>query len=209
MTAPAMETRHSTPSEAQTVRFMFDPACPWAWRTSQWIREARKRRPIRVEWGLYSLEYANRKSTDERYRSSVRKSRVALRLLYLAREEGGEEAIDKLYLALGRARHERGEQLDRPAVLESALTESGLDSSLLDRAQVETELDDTLRSGYEALEATGAFGVPTLYFGNDTTPYFGPVIDPVPADEEAAKLWDNLSGIAQRPYFFELKRPRG
>ena len=209
MTQTVTQTQAETQAETQTLRFLFDPACPWAWRTSLWVRNARERRPIDVEWGLYSLEYANREGMDERYLPLVRRSRPALRLLHLAREQGGNDAVDRLYLALGRARHERDEQLDDPEVLGAALSEAGLDPALLGRAQAETQLDETLREGYEAAEATGAFGVPTLYFGGSGAPYFGPVIDPAPEGEEAAQLWDNLYGIASRPYFYELKRPRG
>lgn len=199
-------TAHTT---NDTLRFMFDPACPWAWRASLWIRNVRNHRAVEVEWGLFSLEYANRESTDEKYLSGVRKGRLALRLLHLARERGGNGAIDALYLALGRARHERSEALDEPSVLAAALAEAGLDPSLLEEAQACTEVDETLQEEYGAAEETGAFGVPTLYFQEDDTPYFGPVIDPVPDGEEAVALYENLSGIARLPYFFELKRPRG
>lgn len=199
-------TAHTT---NDTLRFMFDPACPWAWRASLWIRNVRNHRPVDVEWGLFSLEYANRESTDEKYLSGVRRGRLALRLLHLARERAGNDAIDRLYLALGQARHERSEALDDPRVLVGALAEAGLDPSLLEEAQVRTELDGALQREYEAAEKTGAFGVPTLYFQEDDTPYFGPVIDPVPDGQEAVALYENLSGIARLPYFFELKRPRG
>ncbi|MDP9351833.1 MAG: DsbA family protein [Chloroflexota bacterium] len=195
--------------QTQTLRFLFDPACPWAWRTSQWVRNARKERPIQVEWELFSLEYANREGGNEGYLERARRNRVALRLLHLAREHNGSDGIDRLYEALGKARHERGQVLHDPQVLSAALREAGLDEAMLDAATQQTDLDETLEDGYQAAEETGAFGVPTLYFGKEKTPYFGPVIDPVPDNEEAAKLWDNLSGLAEQPYFFELKRPRG
>lgn len=195
--------------QTQTLRFLFDPACPWAWRTSKWVRNARKERPIQVEWELFSLEYANREGGNEGYLERARRNRVALRLLHLAREHSGSDGIDRLYEELGKSRHERGEELHDPQVLAAALRETGMDEALLDTATQQTDLDETLEEGYLAAEETGAFGVPTLYFGQETTPYFGPVIDPVPDNEEAAKLWDNLSGIAEQPYFFELKRPRG
>jgi 2-hydroxychromene-2-carboxylate isomerase len=190
------------------VRFKFDPACPWAWRTSLWIREARERRPIEVEWGLLSLEYVNRDQGENEYSELMRRSRPAMRLLHLARREAGNDAIDRLYLALGRARHERDESLSDPETLAAGLAEAGLDPALLERAQPESELDEELREEYETAEATGAFGVPTLYLDEDERPYFGPVIDPVPEGEEAAALWDHLAGMAKLPYFYELKRPR-
>lgn len=192
----------------QTVKFMFDPACPWAWRTSLWIREVCKVRPVAVEWDLLSLEYVNRENTDDEYTALLRKSRTALKTLALAKRNDGNEAIDDLYMALGKARHDRGEELDDPQTITAALQEAKLDESLLSQAQDEPGLDEELQERYKEAEATGAFGVPTLYFNEDDVPYFGPVVDPVPRGEQAAQLWDHLLGIGEQPYFYELKRPR-
>ena len=43
----------------ETIRFHFDPACPWAWQGARWIAEVRTIRPIHVEWRLFSLFLIN------------------------------------------------------------------------------------------------------------------------------------------------------
>jgi hypothetical protein len=57
----------------------------------------------------------------------------------------------------------------------------------------------------------GGFGVPTLVLQNNgtiTKPAFGPVIDKVPAGDDAGELWDRVEWLMQRNEFFELKRSR-
>src|SRR5258708_12822432 len=47
-------------TSATNIDFHFDPACPLAWRTALWGREARKDRPLHVTWRFFSLEAINR-----------------------------------------------------------------------------------------------------------------------------------------------------
>lgn len=195
-------------SKGRELRFLFDPACPWAWRASLWIREVREVRPLKVEWGLYSLEYVNRRSGTEEDRERRRRTRTAFRMFSLARELEGNDALDRLYLAVGRSRHEAKRQLHDPDTLIQSLGEAGLDPSLYDEAVARSELDEALTAEYRAVEATGAFGVPTLYLDGSTTPYYGPIINPVPTGERAGELWDHFVGLVSGDYFFELKRHR-
>ena len=94
----------ATVESPQEVRFYFDPICPWAWRTSLWIREVTKVRPVRVCWGFLALDHVNRAAGNpprERHQQSLQ----PFRALALARRRGGDAAVDRLYLALGRAFH--------------------------------------------------------------------------------------------------------
>jgi hypothetical protein len=50
--------------------------------------------------------------------------------------------------------------------------------------------------------------VETLYFGDRDIPYYGPVIDRVPAGEETGDLWDHILALTRHDSFYELKRPR-
>lgn len=48
----------------ETVRFHFDPLCPWAWQSSRWIREVEKVREVEVDWRLFSLQLINENTDD-------------------------------------------------------------------------------------------------------------------------------------------------
>ena len=50
-----MTTSQTTSTQQQAIDFYFDPSCPWAWRTTLWIREVEKVRPIEVTWKFLSL----------------------------------------------------------------------------------------------------------------------------------------------------------
>jgi len=197
-----------SPTEGRHVRFLFDPLCPWAWNTSLWIREVARVRPLTIEWGLLSLEYVNRKSADPGFLERLARNRHGLRLLARAGQVAGDEGMGRLYLYLGRARHEQGRPLSDETVLALALDQAGLSADLLDATRSDPDLDARLRAGYEREEESGAFGVPTLYIDQIDRPYYGPIIDKVPEGREAAHLWDLVTGLAERRYFYELKRPR-
>src|SRR5207249_9624311 len=95
----------------EPVRFHFDPACPWAWQGAQWIREVQRVRDIHVEWRLFSLFLINH---PEEFDVAVSdKLTLALRTLVVARREGGNDAIGRLYEAIGERVHERQQELTR------------------------------------------------------------------------------------------------
>ena len=193
---------------AHHVRFLFDPICPWAFQASLWIREVVKVRPLNIEWGLLSLEFINRDVKDDEYLAPLRRIRRTFRLLERARQVGGNQALDNLYLAIGEARHERNRSLTDKKMLEKALTSAGLPVSLLEETRTNHEIDEQLEKVYEQAVALGAFGVPTLFLNDGQTPFYGPLIEIVPTGEEAGQLWDHISALISLPYFYELKRGR-
>jgi 2-hydroxychromene-2-carboxylate isomerase len=188
-----------------TVDFYFDPICPWAWRTSLWIREVAKVRPIDVRWKFLSLEEINRPAGT--LKESHLQSRGPFRAMALARRLGGEEAVDRLYLALGKARHERKEDLSEASVVTAALQEAGLSPDLLEEAMGDPSTEEEYLAEHRAVVEQGGFGVATLVIGG-CEPMFGPVIDDVPSGEEAGRLFDHVADLCKLPYFFELKRGR-
>jgi 2-hydroxychromene-2-carboxylate isomerase len=191
------------------VRFLFDPACPWAYRASQWIREAAKTRSLEIEWGLLSLEHINWDKMKAAYLGLLRQNRWAMRLLAKARQVGGNQAMGNLYFAIGKARHERHQALNNLKMLAGALEQVGLPAEMLEESREDDTLDAKLEEDYARAVNMGAFGVPTLILDNGSSPYYGPLIEVVPRGEEAGKLWDCVSGLMQMPYFCELKRSRG
>jgi len=193
---------------AHHIRFLFDPICPWAYQASLWIREVVKVRPLYIEWGLLSLEFINRDVKDDEYLAPLRRIRRTFRLLEQARQVGGNQALDDLYLAIGEARHERNRSLTDKKMLEKALTSAGLSVSLFEETRTNHEIDEQLENAYKQAVALGAFGVPTLFLDDGHTPFYGPLIEIVPTGEEAGQLWDHISALISLPYFYELKRGR-
>lgn len=190
------------------IQFHFDPACPLAWRTALWIREARQVRPIDVTWRFFSLEVVNRKEgvTPDYGRDG---SWVAQRTLALVRHKYGNEAVERLYLALGNARHGHGEDIRSADGVRAAVKRADLDPALVDEALAdETMIDDVLRDHQEAVRRYRAFGVPTIAIDGSDVGFYGPIIQDVPSGEEAGEMWDYTAWALRQPNLFELKRDR-
>lgn len=200
--------------EQQTsLRFYFDPVCPWAWRTSLWIREVAKVRPLDIEWDILSLQAVN-KGKDS-IKDSHFKSEKGFRVMALLRRKYGaaeaNQLIDKLYLELGQATHDRKEDIGEDAIMLTALKNIGLDDAILNEAMEDSSTLDDVLQAHDKIVEQGGFGVPTLVLQNSgtlTKPAFGPVIDRVPTGDDAGELWDRIEWMMQRTEFFELKRSR-
>src|SRR6266849_8439650 len=129
-------------TKTQAVDFYFDVSCPWAWLTSLWIREVEKVRPIKVTWKFLSLAKVN--EAGDYARDSHTASHATFPLLARARAQGGNEAVERLYVALGQARHDRKESLADEAVLDRALTEAELDPAWRTEAAAEPGMEDRI-----------------------------------------------------------------
>ena len=200
-----MVTKETTPV---TINFHFDPLCPLAWRTALWVREAGKERPIDVHWRFFSLEVVNRKEgATPNFQTDG--SWLALRTLALARRQGGNEAVERLYVAMGNAQHGRRESIKDPNVLRAAAEEAGLDPGIVDQALAdEGTINDVLADHEEAVSRYHAFGVPTIAIEGSNVGFYGPIIHTVPSGEEAGELWDYTAWALRQPNLFELKRDR-
>lgn len=189
------------------VDFYFDPTCPWTYRVSRWLREVARVRPVALEFKFLSLLEANKGNGTPPRETHVH-SFATFPLLVKARDEAGNEGVDRLYLALGRARHERGESLGDDAVIDRALSEAGFDpawrTDLPDRQALEGR---ALAEHRDAVDRLGAFAVPSISI-EGAKAIFGPVISAYPTGEEAGELWDHFSYLARREDFFEFKKPR-
>jgi len=189
------------------LTFYFDPLCPWAWRTSLWIREARTVRDLQITWRVFSLRENNR-DKDPLAADPVQID-DALRVALAARQHGGDDAVDRFYLAIGRARHEQHQDLRSGQVLEAALLEAGLPASLYAQATGDpTTIDAVLAEHAEAVERYAAFGVPWLVVGDQQIGFYGPIITDIPPAEVAGQLWDHTEWLYTQPYFYEIKRER-
>jgi 2-hydroxychromene-2-carboxylate isomerase len=213
---------------AETIEldFYYEPVCGWAWRTSIWIRHVAREIPLQINWKLLALGVIN--SPDD-YRKDPNVGHVHAaglnRTLLLARRHGGNEAMDRLYIAYGNAifgTHELltwGDRLRDPtlvadpsderyrAIQAGCLEAAGLPTTLYEEAQRDQSTEDEwLAEHYEAVERLGAFGTPTLALAGSKIGVFGPVIDPVPSGPDVIKLWDAVHLSLTSPWMYELKR---
>ena len=126
----------------------------------------------------------------------------------LAGKTVGNDAVERLYVALGQARHERKESLADAAVIEKALIEAGLDPAWRTEAAAEPGIEERILAEHQdGVERVGAFGVPTISISGQRG-FFGPVITSVPTGEDAGELWDHVAWLSARGDFFEYKRSR-
>ncbi|MGH2391573.1 MAG: DsbA family oxidoreductase [Chloroflexota bacterium] len=189
------------------LTFYFDPRCPFAWQTSLWARTVQAQGAIAIHWKLFSLNEQNRDAAAPP--TEPRQADAALRALWLAREESGEAGIDRLYLALGRARHDRRENLADHEVVKRAIQEAELDSALLDRALGDDAVNAAVLAEHQdAVDRLDAFGVPWLVLEDRDFGFFGPVIKDLPDPKEALELWEHTSWMLGYANFYELKRSR-
>jgi 2-hydroxychromene-2-carboxylate isomerase len=191
---------------SESVRFWFDPTCPWAWQGALWAREVERVRDVEFRWRLFSLRLVN-EAPDDPLTDPKAKSVPALRTLALAGIEAGNDAVWRLYEGIGRRVHDEDRTLS-PEVIRESLNDAGLDSRLAERAMGDPETAERVRRQHrEAVDDVEAFGVPTIALPSGRG-IFGPVIATAPTGEEAGVLWDHVRALAEHDGFFELKRER-
>jgi len=191
------------------VDFWFDPACPWAWITSRWIKEVEQVRPIEVRFHVMSLAILNEdesKDVDEDYRARTASMLGVVRMCIAAAREHGDGVLDRLYTELGTRFHNEDRDRDR-AVIQEALKAADLPPELVD-AMDSTDYDEELRRSHRSgIDLVGE-DVGTPVIAVDDQAFFGPVVTPIPRGEQAGRLWDGVVLVASTPGFYELKRTR-
>jgi predicted DsbA family dithiol-disulfide isomerase len=207
MTTTETTATSSSAQETTPVDFWFDPLCPWAWMTSRWVLEVEKVRPISASFHIMSLAYLNEdKDIPDDYREGLAKAWGPVRVVTAAAQAHGQEVVLPLYTALGNRIHLEGRDIDR-SLIEDALTEVGLPTSLAD-AMDSTDFDDAVKKSHHAGMDQVGMEVGTPVIAVEGVAFFGPVVTPAPKGEAAAKLWDGVLLVAATPGFYELKRTR-
>lgn len=193
----------------QTVRFWFDPACPFAWVTSRWMREVAQVRDVYVDFNVISLGVLNEAKDDQnapKTKALWQGARVALAV----RERHGAEKVAEFYTAAGTRIHNQGYGTERYAeALSEALEEINVSDAaeLLDESKTDT-YDQGLRDSTKAALALVGDDVGTPIIAIGDAAFFGPVMTRIPRGEQAGKIWDGFSTLVEFPYFYELKRDR-
>jgi predicted DsbA family dithiol-disulfide isomerase len=193
-----------------TVRFHFDPICPWCYQTSRWAKRLEQLGEIELDWGLFSLEVVNLKDGDDPHQLQAR-SGPALRTATLIRARKGGAAIGPFYTALGKRVWEQSPpEQDMATAVRGALEAVGFDVEWCDEALSDPRTwEAVLEEHHGLIERTHSFGVPTIVLDGGTGPaIFGPVISELPSDGEAVELWRHVSWLARYDNFAELKRDR-
>ena len=201
--------------------FYFDPVCPFAWLTSQWVRRVAARREYHVQWRFISLRLVNADvDYDAQFPPEYEAGHAAgLRLLRVAaraRAEHGSAAVGPLYAAMGARIFDTAPSEDAGgpelrgtrAFVEPILAEAGLPAALAE-ALDDVSLDAGIRAETDhALSLTGRdVGTPIIHVNPPTgVAFFGPVISRLPDEDAAVELWDHVVGLAAFPGFAELKR---
>ncbi|MFD8324637.1 mycothiol-dependent nitroreductase Rv2466c family protein [Streptomyces lydicus] len=197
--------------------FWFDPLCPWAWMTSRWMLEVEKVRPVEVRWHVMSLAVLNEDKLDTlpaEYAENMRPGGKAwgpVRVVIAAQQLHGDEAVGRLYTALGTRFHNEGLGVT-PESIAAALDDAGLPAELIEYADKDT-YDTQLRASHkEGIDLVGQeVGTPVIAVpgaDGEQIAFFGPVVTPAPKGEQAAKLWDGTLMVASIPGFYEIKRTR-
>jgi 2-hydroxychromene-2-carboxylate isomerase len=190
------------------VEFWFDPTCPFTWRTSRWARDLEQAGLATVEWKVMSLGVLNEgREIPEQYREGMARGARFLRALTAAAEQGGSDAVGRLYDALGTRLHEGDEGL-ADDVLVRSVEELGLPGSVADAADDEGR-DAAVRASHdEGQRRVGTeSGSPiTAYDGGPA--FFGPVVVPAPTGDDAETLLAAMASLSKVSAFSEIKRSR-
>lgn len=200
---------------ATTVDFWFDPLCPWTWLASRWLTEVEKVREVQVRWQVMSLSILNEGKLDqvpEQFREMLgTKGRRPVRVLSAVADQHGDQAVGRLYTAMGTRHHRGGEDMS-PDFIAGSLKDAGLPADLAAVADT-TTYDQAVRASHQrAQEAFGQeTGTPVLALtgtGGRPVVFNGPIVTPAPTGEEAGRLWDAAVLLAAAPGFYEIKRAR-
>jgi protein-disulfide isomerase-like protein with CxxC motif len=195
--------------------FFFDPLCPWAYRTSLWLREVSRMDPgVHVEWRFFSLEEVNletgkRHPWEREWSYGWSQMRVAALL-----RRQGHELVDRWYGSVGDAFFDRGEPTFTRQGAEAVLESIGLPSSLVGEALNDETTNEEIRADHTFLRETyGGFGVPTIVVSDDEDrsagrAMYGPVLLTPPTGSEALRLWRLLAELQTFPDLFEIGRPK-
>lgn len=195
-------------SAPTVVDVYVDPACPYTWQTSRWLREVEALRPVSLRWHVMSLAVLNGSGdVPEEWRDWLARAWRPVRVLAAAQRDHGDEVVAPLYEAMARRLHTEGRTDDTDAVIAESLAEAGLPPELA-AAGDDTTLDDAVRESHARAMAAYGEDMGTPLIAIDGVCYFGPVVCRVPRGEEAARLWDAIATLTAIPGFYEIKRRR-
>lgn len=190
-----------------TVDYHFDVMCPWAYQTSLWMRDVRDQLGLDVNWRFFSLEEVNRAEGKKHpWEREWSYGWSMMRIGAVLRRTSGMDALDDWYAAAGNALHVDGHKPHEPDVARHLLAEIGHDPAVVDEAIGDPTTHDEVRREHQRVIDAGGFGVPTLFFGDQSL--FGPVLLDPPRGEAALRLWSAVTAWVEFPHLYEMQRPK-
>jgi 2-hydroxychromene-2-carboxylate isomerase len=198
------------------IEFYFDPLCPWAWMTANWIKSIEKDRNLDINWKSISLKQKNGEM-PEPWATKANNTLKMLRLVEAVKRDGDEDKVQPFYFSIGKAIHKDGLlKEDNPDIRGKtieALNLAGLDQKYAEYLEDESLDAAVQKSTDEAIELAGEdVGTPIISLLDNTgkkIALFGPVISELPKErQDVLELWDAYVVFATKPYFWELKRTR-
>lgn len=194
------------------VTFRFDPVCPWTWLTSRWLVRLAEAGDVEVRWAPFSLAHLNEGGeVPEQYRPMMAAGRYGTRLVHHLAEGGDHDAIGRFYEAWGDATFRAGADPSVEAV-DAAARAAGLPEAAIAAAGDES-LDAAVDAATDAaMDLVGPdVGSPVLTWTDSQRgdqAVFGPIIERVPALDDARRLWEGVRALTPISEFKELKRGR-
>jgi hypothetical protein len=190
------------------IDFWFDPSCPYTWRTSRWLADVAQRRGVDVRWRVMSLAILNEgKEFPPQYGEAMDAGRVASRVMQAVRERCGNEALGRFYAEVGTLVHERGTE-PGVDVYRQALRAGGLPEELATAGDDEAYQAGVVQSHWEGQDRAGQESGSPITAVDDHPGFFGPIVVPPPAGDDATRLLDALVALSAIQSFSELKRAR-
>lgn len=190
------------------VRFFFDPACPWTWITSRWLVEVAEQRSLGISWETFSLRHRNRDNPDYDWiRDELNTQHRAMRVIEAGRSRHGNDAVGRLYTALGTLIHHDGDaDLTR---LDEAIVAAGLEPQLI-AAGDDDAWDASIIASTEAGRALigDDAGILLIVIPDNPAILFGPVLSPAPTGQAALDLWDVFVTLGHFEGLYEIKRTK-
>lgn len=194
-------------AKPNSVDFHFDVMCPYAYQTSNWIREVRRLTGLTINWRFFSLEEINREGGKKHpWEREWSYGWSMMRIGALLRRNSMAD-VDAWYQRAGRALHVEGHKPHERSVARQLLTEIGCDPSLVDQAIDDPTTNDEVMADHQRVIDASGYGVPMLFFP-DGQCLFGPVLVDPPEGDAAVRLWDAVVAWTEFPHLYELQRPK-
>lgn len=193
--------------KSSSITLFVDPSCPFAWISSQWLKEVQKETGAPYRLRLLSLSVVNQgRDIDQWYRQFNDRAWGPARVGAAVLSQYGQEAFRRFYEAVGMRIHIGGRDAG-----EEVLTES-LAAGNMDRTMATAADDDSWDHQLKELTAAAVgpvnedVGTPIIHAPEGA--FFGPVLTSIPRGRDAVEIYEAVRALARHDSFVEYKRGR-